>query len=156
MLDEYASRFGPRSLPKRADPFFHLMGHNHSTGGCKSRSICHDLMRQHSRALINAKNRRTWAGLSGKLKHWLLSNCASMAGRKTTRTSTTCCQASSLLRKQHATRMGRTFARFCENWLPGSLGSREAQRLCSASVPYQLGPLVVLVHGQLLLQVRRS
>jgi hypothetical protein len=49
-LDEYASRFGPRSLPKRADPFFHLMAHNHSTGGCKSRSICHDLMRQHSRA----------------------------------------------------------------------------------------------------------
>ena len=51
--------------------------------------------------------------------------------------------------------MGRTFARFCELWFPGALGRLQEQRLCSASVPYQHGPLLVLVHGQLLLQVRR-
>ena len=36
MLVEYASRFGPRSLPKRMHPFCVLMAHKHSTGECKS------------------------------------------------------------------------------------------------------------------------
>jgi hypothetical protein len=51
--------------------------------------------------------------------------------------------------------MGRTFARVCELCCPGSLGCLPAQRPCSASVPYQHGPLLVLVHRQLLLQVCR-
>ena len=42
--DRHACRFGPKSLAKRAGTFFHLMSHKHSTEGCRSRSICHDLM----------------------------------------------------------------------------------------------------------------
>ena len=137
MLVEYASRFGPRSLPKRMHPFCVLMAHKHSTGECKS-----------------------WRGASiagpsiaGPNKANIGSSRIALAWPDARRIEFG--QASSLRRRQNATRIGGTFARLSELWLPGSLGIHAGQRLCSASVPYQHGPLLVLVHGQLLLQVRR-